>query len=130
MALQSSGSISLNDIQTEFGGSNPINLNSEYASYAGISSGATTAISDFYGLSAVTAGSNEYISSGTYTFTVPAGVTSVCMLCIGGGGQGGRSGSNTGARGGGGGGLLWRNNVSVTPGESLTVVVGAGGYNT
>jgi hypothetical protein len=29
--------------------------------------------------------------------------------------------------GGGGGGLGWKNNIAVTPGQSYTVVVGAGG---
>jgi hypothetical protein len=51
MALQSSGAISLGNIQTEFGGSNPIGLN-EYQSTVGQSSGNNISISDFYGLSA------------------------------------------------------------------------------
>jgi len=51
MALQSSGAISLGNIQTEFGGSNPIGLN-EYQSNVGQSSGNNISISDFYGLSA------------------------------------------------------------------------------
>ena len=50
MALQSSGAISLGNIQTEFGGSNPIGLN-EYQSTIGQSSGNNISISDFYGLS-------------------------------------------------------------------------------
>ncbi|MDC6463804.1 hypothetical protein PQZ07_00730 [bacterium] len=50
MALQSSGAISLGNIQTEFGGSNPIGLN-EYQSTVGQSSGNAISISDFYGLS-------------------------------------------------------------------------------
>jgi hypothetical protein len=52
MALQSSGAISLGNIQTEFGGSNPIGLN-EYQSTVGQSSGNNISISDFYGLSNV-----------------------------------------------------------------------------
>ena len=63
MALQSSGAISLGNIQTEFGGSNPIGLN-EYQSVIGQSSGNNISISDFYGLSASihgTAISAEYI---------------------------------------------------------------------
>ena len=52
MALQSSGAISLGNIQTEFGGSNPIGLN-EYQSTVGQSSGNAISISDFYGLSAL-----------------------------------------------------------------------------
>lgn len=61
---------------------------------------------------------------GTYSWTAPANVTSVCAVCVGGGG-GGTTGNNFAA--GGGGGLGWKNNIPVTPGQSYTVVVGAGG---
>jgi hypothetical protein len=67
----------------------------------------------------------EFPTPGTYSFTVPTGVTSICAVAIGGGG-GGASDVNDGG-GGGGGGLQYRNNVAVTPGETLTVVVGEGG---
>jgi hypothetical protein len=50
MALQSSGAISLSDIQTEFGGSNPISLSEYYGSDTVPSSGAIS-IGDFYGTS-------------------------------------------------------------------------------
>lgn len=66
-----------------------------------------------------------YTSAGTYTWVAPTGVTSVAVLAIGGGG--GASGSFTNARGGSGGGLAYRNGLAVTPGNSYTVVVGAGG---
>ena len=67
-------------------------------------------------------------NSGTYTFTVPAGVTEVSAVCIGGGGGGGGNNgvSGPGATGGGGGGLSY-GTFTVTPGENLTVRVGAGG---
>jgi hypothetical protein len=65
-----------------------------------------------------------YSSPGTYTFTAPAGVTSVSAVCVGGGG--GACGATNG-NGGGGGGLGWKNNIAVTPGQSYTVVVGSGG---
>ena len=72
-------------------------------------------------------GQIEYTTPGTYSWTAPFGVTSVCVVCVGGGGAGavGRSGSYVGA-GGGGGALGWKNNISVVPGQSYTVVVGAG----
>jgi hypothetical protein len=78
-------------------------------------------------------GQQLFTSSGTWV--APAGVTSVSVVCVGGGGQGGRisngSSSNVqGASGGGGGGLGWKNNISVTPGQSYTVTVGAGGFQT
>ena len=62
----------------------------------------------------------EFKQSGSYTFSVPAGVQSVDYLVVGGGG-GGASG------GGGGGGVLSGSNYAVTPSETITVVVGAGG---
>ena len=67
----------------------------------------------------------EFPTPGTYSFTVPTGVTSICAVAIGGGG-GGASDVNDGG-GGGGGGLQYRNDITVTPGETLTVVVGSGG---
>ena len=75
-------------------------------------------------------GQKEYTVVGTYSWTCPADVTSVCVVCIGGGG-GSSAGSQTwtgssysGGTGGAGGGLGWKNNISVTPGQSYTVVVG------
>lgn len=65
-----------------------------------------------------------YTSPGTYSFVVPNGHYSIVGLCIGGSG-GGYGGSSHGA--GGGGGLRYNNAISVTPGETLTVVVGSGG---
>ncbi|WP_179988404.1 MULTISPECIES: glycine-rich domain-containing protein [unclassified Acinetobacter] len=56
-------------------------------------------------------------------FTVPAGVTDVDVLIVAGGGGGG---SRQGG-GGGGGGVIVLPNYSVTPGDSIPVVVGAGG---
>ena len=75
------------------------------------------------------AGQQEYITPGTYSWTAPAGITSVCVVCVGGGGRGSVKAQYTGSTllaGGGGGGLGWKNNISVTPGQSYTVVVGAG----
>ena len=63
MPLQSSGAISLNDIQTEFGGSNPISLSEYYAGGSFVAAGTTgdggaipssgaISIGDFYGAAA------------------------------------------------------------------------------
>ena len=64
MALQTSGAISLSEVQSEFTGSNPISLSEYYRSGAYVPSGATAipasgaiAISDFYG------GSNQFAFS-------------------------------------------------------------------
>jgi len=75
-------------------------------------------------------GAEEFTTAGTYNWIAPAEVTSVCVVAIGGGGGGSAStsASNDVSLGaGGGGGLGWKNNISVTPGQSYTVVVGAGG---
>ena len=77
-------------------------------------------------------GQVAYTTPGTYTWTAPANITSVCVVCVGGGGgsvTGDNQGSSAtpGGAGGGGGGLGWKNNISVTPEQTYTVVVGAGG---
>jgi len=49
MALQSSGAISLANVQTEFGGSNPIGINEYYGVAAGVPGSGTISLYDFYG---------------------------------------------------------------------------------
>ena len=68
-------------------------------------------------------GQQEYTSSGTFSWTAPDGVTSVSVVAVGGAGVGNDASNGGGA--GGGGGLGYKNNISVTPGQSYTVVVGA-----
>ena len=66
---------------------------------------------------------SSYTTPGTYSWTCPQGVTSINAICVGGGGAG-----NAGAgSGGGGGGLGYKNNITVIPGTTYTIVVGAGG---
>ena len=74
------------------------------------------------------AGQQEYTTPGTYSWTCPQYVTSVCVVCVGGGGSGQyRSNySSTLLAGGGGGGLGYKNNIPVIPGQTYTVFVGAG----
>jgi len=71
-------------------------------------------------------GQSQYTSPGTYTWTAPAGVTSVNALAIGGGGGGW---DNWAQPGGAGAGLGWKNNITTIPGTGYTVVVGGGGGN-
>tara|TARA_B100000131_G_scaffold306503_1_gene333674 strand:- start:294 stop:3152 length:2859 start_codon:yes stop_codon:yes gene_type:complete len=61
-------------------------------------------------------------STAEETWTAPAGVTSIAVLCIGGGGS-----SGTSRNGPGGGGLGWKNNITVVPGTSYAYRVGTGG---
>ena len=67
-------------------------------------------------------------TGGLNTFTVPAGVTSISAVSIGGGGgASGSSGTSAFSGAGGGGGALAYGTLTVTPGETFGVVVGAGG---
>lgn len=74
-------------------------------------------------------GQQQWTTAGTYSFIVPANCYSIAAVTIGGGG----GGANTGADwsyfggGGGGGGLAYNNAIPVTPGETLTIIVGDGG---
>ena len=65
----------------------------------------------------------------TYSLVVPTGVTSIDAIAIGGGGGGGgcSAAATASGAGGGGGALSYSNAISVTAGETLTVVVGSGG---
>jgi hypothetical protein len=65
-------------------------------------------------------GSQYFQNVGTFSFVAPAGVTSVCVVCIG----PTLAWANNAYIGRGGGGLGWKNNIAVTPGNSYTVVVG------
>ncbi|MDD4409861.1 MAG: type II secretion system protein [Candidatus Pacebacteria bacterium] len=76
--------------------------------------------------------SNRYMLTGSptssTTWTVPAGVTEIEYLVVGGGGAGG---SNTGTggvgSGGGGAGGLLHNSLTVVPGSTHALAIGAGG---
>ena len=69
-----------------------------------------------------------YNVSGTYNYTVPAGVTRINVSVWGAGGGGGGGGTGSGSIGGAGGGGAFSNGLlSVTPGETLFIMVGSGG---
>jgi hypothetical protein len=62
-----------------------------------------------------------YSSAGTFDFAVPNGVNSICIVCVGAGGAGSSSGSGCG------GALAYVNDIAVTPGTIVKVVVGSVG---
>ena len=70
-------------------------------------------------------GSQYFQNVGTFSFVAPAGVTSVCVVCVG----PTLNWANNSYYGRGGGGLGWKNDIPVTPGSSYTVQVG-GSYGT
>lgn len=62
------------------------------------------------------------------TWTVPDGVTAARVICVGGGGGSGATNSSVAVGGcGGGGGYSEKIVTGLTPGEEVTVTVGAGG---
>jgi hypothetical protein len=72
-----------------------------------------------------------FTTTGTSTFTVPAGVTAVKVTVVaGGGGGGGPSAQSRAGGGGGGGGTAIEWVTGLTPGSTVTVTVGAGGTAT
>lgn len=75
-------------------------------------------------------GSQTFTSSGT--FTVPAGVTSIDIFCVGGGGAAGgylvsSRGGGAYTSGAGGGYTATKKAYAVTPGATFAVTIGAGG---
>jgi hypothetical protein len=70
-----------------------------------------------------------YASRGTYSWTVPDGVTRARVTLWGAGGSGGGAGPNGhGGSGGGGGGYAQKLITGLVPGTVVTITVGAGGY--
>lgn len=75
-------------------------------------------------------GTYRQVFSASGTFVVPLGVTRVRAQVWGGGGGGGgaaNSASGFAGTGGGAGGYADRRRIDVTPGQSITVTIGAGG---
>lgn len=73
----------------------------------------------------VAPGQVQYTTAGTYSWVVPAGVTTISAVLVGPGGAAflGVNGA-VNAGGGGGAGLRYINDLPVTPGETLTIIVG------
>ena len=71
-------------------------------------------------------GEATFLNAGSYNWTVPDGVWKVHVAAVGGGGGGQNGWANPA---GAGAGLGWKNEILVTPGSSVQVVVGSGGGN-
>ncbi len=72
-------------------------------------------------------GLQSYTGAGTSTFTVPPGVYRLDIEAWAPGGGGGGCSNANGCGGGGGGGEYRRNVFSVTPGDTITINLGAAG---
>lgn len=153
--LQNTGAISLDDLQNEFGNTNPIEMSEYYRGLevpdalenVGVPLSGTLNLSDFYGAVDITYATafsplGEQIVNNTtpmqqsFTTTtgiiIPPYVTKISMVAIGGGGGGAHArayswGSAVPSGGGGGGGLAWKNNITVVPNSYHVITVGAGG---
>ena len=108
MALQSSGPISLSQIQAEFGGSNPISLSEYYrngpyttSNNTGVPTSGTIDLGDFYGT----------VAANTINYEI-----------IGGGGEGAGGYYNTGNGNAGG-----SSSLSSASGTSFTTITSSGG---
>ena len=90
---------------------------------------ATSLVGNGSGLTGIAGGfSNLQIFTSSGSWTVPAGITKAKVTVIGGGGGGGGvNGDGFVGGGGGGGGGSIRLVTGLTPGNSVTVTVGAGG---
>jgi hypothetical protein len=143
MTLPASGPISFSQLQTEFGGTNPIGLDEYYsggvnipASGTGIGIPASGALSMnmFYGKTDIVPGNSGILTSGSsYTLPLSAGPSINVFVISGGGGGGGGSnrrtnaGYQSGGGGGGGGTAPYVLNIPVTPGQAVTFSIGGGG---
>lgn len=144
MALQASGQISLNDLHVEAGGTSGTECtfnDSDIRDLIDKSSGAQSAINEFYGASSVTApvwnsstktfdlGTPDTIQTKTSTFTLSQS-GAVAIIAIGGGGAGGSSADASQIRttGGGGGGVAIKGFIG-TSGASYSVSRGSGGLD-
>ena len=128
MPLQSSGAISFSQIQTEFGGANPVAM-TEYYGRPSIPAAGVISASNFYGANGYNgpASPRTFTASTTLTAGVdfPAGHTiTVCM--VGAAGSGGVT-SSYGKNGGGSAGTVVSTTTSAIYGASVGVTIGAGG---
>ena len=78
-------------------------------------------------------GEAVFTTPGTYNWTVPAGVTSISAVAVGGGSSGGGIellAGDSGSSGGAGGELRWKNSIAVISGQVISITVGFGGVVT
>jgi hypothetical protein len=134
MTLPTSGPISLTDIQTEFGGSNPVDLSDYYKGGAYVTDldyapnvprSGKISVSDFYGAAKTVYFCFTYVNNGSLilpaTFRTPLIVTAL-------GGGGGAGGNDAGTPGYPGyAGSIVTGNVAASPGDTVLVYVGGGG---
>lgn len=146
MTIVASGSITLPNIETEFGGEAPTSLSEYYRGGAYITAKPSwngtiptsnaISIGDFYGKTKYTAGSASWYSAGSFSWTAPAWVETIYVSGAGGGAGGGYLADegcihDMGGGGGGSSGQMTTNYaIAVSPNTGYSVWVGGGGGNT
>jgi hypothetical protein len=136
MAIPLTGSISLTDIQTEFGGTNPVSLSEYYKGGAYVlttdyapnvpTSGAIS-LSDFYGARKTTLTTVTYTSPGDNIFIVPATIVGNLIVTMTGGGGGGGGPDSQPGYSGYGGLTVTNSQTPVSAGDIVNAYVGGGG---
>mgnify|MGYP001189667196 CR=1 FL=1 len=139
MSSPSSGTnlqLGIPDLSSSLSYGDEVRIQNGTADYITVTTAATTV---YWGggvnsSSSTAVGQEAFITTGSYSWTCPLGVSVVSAVVVGGGGGGGnvRSTSTPGGLGfgfyaGSGGALGWKNNIPVTPGQTYAVVVGDGG---
>ena len=136
MALPVSGPLSLTDIQTEFGGTNPVSLTEYYKGGAfvlttdfapNVPTSGTISISDFYGARKTTQTTLTFNTAGDNIFVVPASVVGNLLVTMTGGGGGGGGPDSQPGLAGYGGLTVTNAQVPVSAGDIVNAFVGAGG---
>jgi hypothetical protein len=136
MAVPSSGTISLTDIQAEFGGpGSPISLGNYYknglyvtaTSFApNVPTSGPIALSDFYGARKLSLYTFTYTGDGVFVLPSSFAGDLIVNAMLGGGGGGG---GNDGGAGYSGypGGLITDGTISANPGDTVQIYTGGGG---
>jgi hypothetical protein len=118
-----SGVIRVGDTITSQGVNNNGTGNLAYGTV--VSFGTGTGGTGTYNMSASGTIASTVIFASASTFTIPAGITQMKVTVIGGGAQGTQSSGATGC--GGGSAIKWL--TGLTPGNTLAITVGIGGWN-
>lgn len=137
MALPSSGTITLNDIQAEFGGPDPVVLSNYYKGGAYVKttdfaprvpSSGRIRLSDFYGARVTTLTTLSFTTAGDNIFVLPSTfVGSIYVNSITGGGGGGGGSDSQPGRAGYGGQVVLNAVVPGNPGDTVNAYIGGGG---
>ena len=136
MALPLTGPISLTDIQTEFGGSNPLSLSDYYkggsyvldTDYApNVPTSGAISLSDFYGARRTTITTITYSTLGDNIFVAPPSIVGNLVVTMTGGGGGGGGPDSQPGYSGYGGLTVTNAQIPVSAGDIVNAYVGGGG---